>query len=202
MPAGKPGGVGPRAVVTIDGMSDLKIALVRAGQREDAAVTTGTKAWELVQGRRRRHRRPGQRRRLKDLAYELQDGDEVEGVAIDSADGHDILRHSTAHVMAQAVQDLYPDAKLGIGPPIRDGFYYDFDVETPFVPEDLEKIETRMRKIIKEGQRFSRRVTTDADALNELKDEPYKVELIGLKGCRQEPTTRPRGRASRWAPAS
>ena len=120
---------------------------------------------------------------LKDLSYELQDGDEVEGVAIDSADGHDILRHSTAHVMAQAVQDLYPDARLGIGPPIRDGFYYDFDVETPFVPEDLEKIETRMRKIIKEGQRFSRRVTTDADALNELKDEPYKVELIGLKAA-------------------
>ncbi len=120
---------------------------------------------------------------LKDLSYELQDGDEVEGVAIDSPDGHDILRHSTAHVMAQAVQDLYPDARLGIGPPIRDGFYYDFDVETPFVPEDLEKIETRMRKIIKEGQRFSRRVTTDADALSELKDEPYKVELIGLKAA-------------------
>ncbi|WP_028651909.1 threonine--tRNA ligase [Nocardioides halotolerans] len=163
-------------------MSDLKIALVRAGQREDVAVTTGTKAWEpfkddadviaaRVNGA------------LKDLSYELQDGDEVEGVAIDSPDGHDILRHSTAHVMAQAVQDLFPEAKLGIGPPIRDGFYYDFDVETPFVPEDLEKIETRMRKIIKEGQRFSRRVTTDADALRELQDEPYKIELIGLKGA-------------------
>ena len=108
--------------------------------------------------------------------------------------------------MAQAVQDLYPDARLGIGPPIRDGFYYDFDVETPFVPEDLEKIETRMRKIIKEGQRFSRRVTTDADALNELKDEPYKVELIGLKGCGgldRLDQRRDRGRsASRSAPAS
>src|SRR4051812_18723221 len=162
-------------------MSDLKIALVRAGQREDVAVTTGTKAWEPFQEDQDviAARVNGA---LKDLSYELQDGDEVEGVAIDSTDGHDILRHSTAHVMAQAVQDLYPDAKLGIGPPIRDGFYYDFDVETPFVPEDLEKIETRMRKIIKEGQRFSRRVTTDADALSELKDEPYKVELIGLKG--------------------
>ena len=92
---------------------------------------------------------------LRDLAYELQDGDEVEGVAIDSPDGRDILRHSTAHVMAQAVQQLWPDAKLGIGPPIENGFYYDFDVETPFVPEDLDKIETAMRKIIKEGQRFS-----------------------------------------------
>ena len=104
--------------------------------------------------------------------------------------------------MAQAVQDLFPDAKLGIGPPITDGFYYDFDVETPFVPEDLEKIETRMRKIIKEGQRFSRRVTTDADALDELKDEPYKIELIGLKGAGAAATTPPRVRASRSAPAS
>ncbi len=162
-------------------MSELKIALVHAGQREDVAVTTGTKAWEPFKDSADviAARVNGE---LKDLSYELQDGDEVEGVAIDSADGHDILRHSTAHVMAQAVQDLFPDAKLGIGPPITDGFYYDFDVETPFVPEDLEKIETRMRKIIKEGQRFSRRVTTDADALDELKDEPYKIELIGLKG--------------------
>ena len=97
--------------------------------------------------------------------------------------------------MAQAVQELFPDAKLGIGPPIENGFYYDFDVETPFVPEDLEKIETRMRKIIKEGQRFSRRVTTDADAIDELKDEPYKIELIGLKGGGQERRRR-RGSAS------
>jgi threonyl-tRNA synthetase len=162
-------------------MSELKIALIHAGEREERAVTTGTKAWEPFQDDSQviAARVNGV---LKDLSYELQDGDEVEGVAIDSPDGHDILRHSTAHVMAQAVQDLWPDAKLGIGPPIRDGFYYDFDVETPFHPEDLEKIESRMRKIIKEGQRFSRRVTTDADALNELKDEPYKVELIGLKG--------------------
>jgi threonyl-tRNA synthetase len=163
-------------------MSDLKIALVHASEREVREVTTGTKAWELfkddesvIAAR--------VNLTLKDLSYELQEGDEVEGVAIDSADGHDILRHSTAHVMAQAVQDLHPDARLGIGPPIRDGFYYDFDVETPFHPEDLDKIETRMRKIIKEGQRFSRRITTDADALTELKDEPYKVELIGLKGA-------------------
>jgi threonyl-tRNA synthetase len=166
-------------------MSDLKIALVHAGERADVAVTTGTKAWELFKEDAdvvAVRVDAGEGQSLKDLSYELQDGDEVEGVAIDSADGHDILRHSTAHVMAQAVQDLFPDAKLGIGPPIRDGFYYDFDVEVPFVPEDLEKIETRMRKIIKEGQRFSRRVTTDADALDELADEPYKVELIGLKG--------------------
>jgi threonyl-tRNA synthetase len=163
-------------------MSELKIVLVHAGERADVAVTTGTKAWEPFKDDQDviAARVNGD---LKDLSYELGDGDEVEGVSIDSPDGHDILRHSTAHVMAQAVQDLFPDAKLGIGPPITDGFYYDFDVATPFVPEDLDKIETRMRKIIKEGQRFSRRVTTDADALDELQDEPYKVELIGLKGA-------------------
>ncbi|MGN0063138.1 MAG: threonine--tRNA ligase [Nocardioides sp.] len=119
---------------------------------------------------------------LKDLSYALADGDEVEGVEISTADGRDILRHSTAHVLAQAVQQLYPEAKLGIGPPITDGFYYDFDVETPFTPDDLTKIESAMRKIVKENQRFERRVTTDADALVELADEPYKIELIGLKG--------------------
>jgi threonyl-tRNA synthetase len=162
-------------------VSDLKIAIVRAGEREGRAVTTGTKAWELFRDDDAviAARVGGA---LKDLSYELADGDEVESVAIDSADGHDILRHSTAHVMAQAVQDLFPSARLGIGPPIENGFYYDFDVETPFTPDDLEKIETRMRKIIKEGQRFSRRVTSDADAISELKDEPYKIELIGLKG--------------------
>lgn len=101
---------------------------------------------------------------------------------MESTDGRDILRHSTAHVLAQAVQDLFPEARLGIGPPIENGFYYDFDVETPFHPEDLAKIETRMRKIIKENQRFERRPISDADAINELQDEPYKIELIGLKG--------------------
>src|SRR3954452_12047405 len=84
--------------------------------------------------------------------------------------------------MAQAVQDIFAEARLGIGPPITDGFYYDFDVPEPFVPDDLEKIETRMRKIVKEGQRFSRRPVSDDDARAELADEPYKLELIGLKG--------------------
>ncbi len=171
-------------------MPEIKVVRVHADVRQDQTVTTGTKAWELfaedtdvIAARiSSGSTSEGDDSALKDLAYELVDGDVVESVAIDSPDGHDILRHSTAHVMAQAVQDLFPDAKLGIGPPITDGFYYDFDVETPFNPADLEKIETRMRKIIKEGQRFSRRVTTDADALAELADEPYKLELIGLKG--------------------
>nr|WP_231591256.1 threonine--tRNA ligase [Saccharothrix sp. ST-888] len=119
---------------------------------------------------------------LKDLAYVVQDGEEVEPVAIGSKDGLDILRHSTAHVMAQAVQELFPEAKLGIGPPIKDGFYYDFDVEKPFHPDDLKVIEKKMQEIIKRGQKFSRRVVTDEAAREELAAEPFKLELIGLKG--------------------
>ena len=119
---------------------------------------------------------------LRDLAWRLADGDRVEPVTIDSPDGLNILRHSTAHVLAQAVQDLFPQAKLGIGPPIENGFYYDFDVPAAFTPEDLKSIEQKMRQIVKEGQRFSRRVVTDSEARTELADEPYKLELIGIKG--------------------
>ena len=118
---------------------------------------------------------------LKDLWSELSDGDVVESVGISSPDGLNVLRHSTAHVLAQAVQEVFPETKLGIGPPIRDGFYYDFDPKDPFTPSDLEKLESAMRKIVKAGQRFRRRVTTEKDALAELKSEPYKCELIGLK---------------------
>ena len=162
-------------------MSDIRVTVVAAEAKAERTVTTGTRAWELFADTPEviAARVDGD---LRDLAHELTEGSLVEGVAIDSADGRDILRHSTAHVLAQAVQDLFPDAKLGIGPPIENGFYYDFDVETPFVPEDLVKIETRMRKIIKEGQKFSRRPVSDAEALDELADEPYKIELIGLKG--------------------
>jgi len=119
---------------------------------------------------------------LKDLWTELTEGDVVESVLISSADGLAVLRHSTAHVMAQAVQEVYANTRLGIGPPIKDGFYYDFDPENTFNPDDLIKIESAMRKIIKEGQRFRRRVTTEAEALKELAHEPYKCELIGIKG--------------------
>ena len=123
---------------------------------------------------------------LRDLWSELKDGDAVESISIDSPDGLNVLRHSTAHVLAQAVQEVYPETKLGIGPPIRDGFYYDFDPKEPFTPSDLEKLETAMRKIIKAGQRFKRRVTNEKDALAELKNEPYKCELIGLKSSALE----------------
>ena len=119
---------------------------------------------------------------LKDLWTELAEGDVVESVSISSPDGLAVLRHSTAHVMAQAVQEVYANTRLGIGPPIKDGFYYDFDPVNTFNPDDLVKIESAMRKIVKEGQRFRRRVTTEAEALKELANEPYKCELIGIKG--------------------
>ena len=167
-------------------MPDIKVVLVHAEERQDRTVTTGTKAWELFRDEpdvvAARVTGGDGEPALRDLATQVEDGDVVEPVLIDSRDGHDILRHSTAHVMAQAVQELFPEARLGIGPPVENGFYYDFDVPTPFVPEDLEKIETRMRKIVKANQRFSRRAVSDADARGELADEPYKLELIGLKG--------------------
>ena len=120
---------------------------------------------------------------LKDLAHQVVDKDIVEGVHISSKDGLDILRHSTAHVLAQAVQSLNPKAKLGFGPPITDGFYYDFDVADAFTPEDLKSIEKTMQKIVQSGQRFVRRVSNDSDASAELAGEPYKLELINLKSA-------------------
>jgi threonyl-tRNA synthetase len=120
--------------------------------------------------------------RLRDLNW-VPDADvEVEAVAADTEDGRSVIRHSCAHVLAQAVQDLFPQAKLGIGPPITDGFYYDFDVAEPFTPEDLQKLEKRMQKIVKDGQLFSRRVYESKDqARLELADEPFKLELVDDK---------------------
>ncbi|MHB9754940.1 threonine--tRNA ligase [Streptomyces sp. BYX5S] len=162
-------------------MSDVRVTVQRDSEREERVVTTGTTAAELFAGERTivAARVAGE---LKDLAYEVADGETVEPVEISSEDGLNILRHSTAHVMAQAVQEIFPEAKLGIGPPIKDGFYYDFDVKEPFTPEDLKRIEKKMQEIQKRGQKFSRRVTSDEDAAVELADEPYKLELIGLKG--------------------
>ncbi len=119
---------------------------------------------------------------LRDLAHVLNAGDVVEPVAIDSADGLNILSHSAAHVLAQAVQNVNPEAKLGIGPPVTDGFYYDFDVEDAFTPEDMKALEKAMSRIVRAGQRFMRRVVTEDEARAELAAEPYKLELIGLKG--------------------
>ncbi|WP_432012742.1 threonine--tRNA ligase [Streptomyces cucumeris] len=162
-------------------MSDVRVIIQRDSEREERVVATGTTAAELFTGERSivAARVGGE---LKDLAYVPADGEEIEPVEITSQDGLDILRHSTAHVMAQAVQELFPEAKLGIGPPIKDGFYYDFDVETPFHPDDLKRIEKKMQEIQKRGQKFSRRAVTDEAAREELAGEPYKLELIGLKG--------------------
>ncbi|MBP3036077.1 threonine--tRNA ligase [Arthrobacter sp. zg-ZUI100] len=118
---------------------------------------------------------------LTDLDTELGEGAAVEAVTIDSEDGLNVLRHSTAHVMAQAVQQLRPDAKLGIGPYIKDGFYFDFDVAEPFTPEDLKTLEKMMQKIINSNQKFARRVVSEEEAREAMANEPYKLELLGKK---------------------
>src|SRR5690625_3089766 len=126
---------------------------------------------------------------LKDLVTDvsaLPAGSTVEPVRIDSEDGLAILRHSAAHVLAQAVQQVRSDAKLGIGPPITDGFYYDFDVETPFTPEDLKDLEKVMNRIIREGQTFVRRVVTDEAPRDEVAEEPYLLVLVGHDGSGED----------------
>jgi threonyl-tRNA synthetase len=147
---------------------------------EETKVTTGTTGAELFFERRDVvvARVNGE---LKDLDQELPEGAEVEGVTIDSPDGLNVLRHSTAHVMAQAVQLLRPDAKLGIGPYITDGFYFDFDVAEPFTPEDLKTLEKMMLKIVNQNQKFVRRVVSEDEAREAMKNEPYKLELLGKK---------------------
>ncbi|HYO20025.1 MAG TPA: threonine--tRNA ligase, partial [Dermatophilaceae bacterium] len=159
-------------------LSSADITVSIAGSQR--SVTAGTTAADLFAHDRTTlvARVNGQ---LRDLAHELADGDLVEPVGADSDEGLAVLRHSAAHVLAQAVQQINPAARLGIGPPIQDGFYYDFDVETPFTPEDLKALEKAMQRIINEGQTFQRRVVTDEAARLELADEPYKCELIGLK---------------------
>ena len=143
------------------------------------AVASGSTGFEVFQDKKGVAQRVNGE--LKDLAHVLTAGDKVEAVLIDSADGLSILRHSTAHVLAQAVQKINPDARLGIGPPITDGFYYDFDVAEPFTPESLKALEKEMDRIIRSGQRFVRRVVSDSEAAKELSNEPNKLELISLK---------------------
>ncbi len=157
----------PQITLTVDGVQQT--------------VDEGTTAADLFTGRRDVvvARVDGE---LRDLATPVPDGASVEAVTITEPDGLAVLRHSAAHVLAQAVQELDPKARLGIGPPVTDGFYYDFDVATPFTPEDLKALEKVMQRIVKEGQTFRRRDVTEAEARTELADEPYKLELIGLKG--------------------
>ncbi|GEB21148.1 threonine--tRNA ligase [Paenarthrobacter aurescens] len=160
-------------------MSDAQqITLIVDG--EETKVTEGTTGAELFFERRDVvvARVNGV---LKDLDQVLTEGADVQGVTIDSPDGLNVLRHSTAHVMAQAVQQLRPDAKLGIGPYITDGFYFDFDVSEPFTPEDLRTLEKMMQKIINQNQKFVRRVVTEDEARQAMANEPYKLELLGKK---------------------
>ncbi|RVW04007.1 threonine--tRNA ligase [Rhodococcus xishaensis] len=127
---------------------------------------------------------------LRDLSWAPDVDVEIEAVAADTEDGRSVIRHSAAHVLAQAVQQEFPEAKLGIGPPIKDGFYYDFRVDRPFTPEDLTRLEKRMKQIVKGAQRFSRRVVEDIDdARAELADEPFKLELISDKSRSDESLT-------------
>lgn len=156
-------------------MSALSITVAGAAQQVEAGATAAdlfAEDREIVVARING--------KLVDLSTELTDGDTVEPVSIHEEDGLNVLRHSAAHVMAQAVQEYRKDAKLGIGPYITDGFYFDFDVEEPFTPEDLKKIEKNMVKIIKSGQTFRRRVVTQAEAEAEMANEPYKLELLTL----------------------
>jgi threonyl-tRNA synthetase len=163
-------------------MSQIRVRVLdRQSQGTEREVTTGTTASDLYAGDPSVvvARVNGE---LRDLSGELHDGDVVEPVPADSRDGLMVIRHSAAHVMAQAVQQAFPAAKLGIGPPIENGFYYDFDVPQAFTPDDLKAIEARMRVIVKQGQRFARREVSDEQARLELAAEPYKLELVGIKG--------------------
>jgi threonyl-tRNA synthetase len=116
--------------------------------------------------------------RQRDLAYVPEPGAHVEILTSSEDLGREILRHSTAHVLAQAVLRLFPGAKYAIGPPIEDGFYYDFDVETPFTPDDLLRIEGEMDRIVEENQRFERAEVDKEQALELFRDQPYKLEII------------------------
>ena len=166
-------------------MSTPQVHVVIAGEQHDRAIdettTWGDVLADLVPNLRGVvvARVDGE---LVDLDQPARAWAVVEPVLASDPDGLRVLRHSTAHVMAQAVQDVFPEAKLGIGPPIENGFYYEFDVAEPFTPEDLAKVEKRMGEILKQGQRFVRRVISDADARVELADEPYKCRLLGSEG--------------------
>jgi threonyl-tRNA synthetase len=158
--------------------AELRITLAGA----ERVVAAGTTAGDALEADGRTVIAARVNGEARDLAHPLADGDAVEPIEVSTEEGRAIVRHSTAHVMAQAVQELFPEAKLGIGPPVDNGFYYDFDVAQAFHPDDLKRVEKRMREIVKQGQLFSRRAVSDDEARAELADEPYKLELIGLKG--------------------
>lgn len=163
-------------------MSNIKVLIEGSAQELEVGAT----AFDAVGGKDRSIVVARINGELRDLSTKLADGDEVEAVSVESEDGLAVLRHSTAHITAQAVQSLFPDSKLGIGPFIKDGYYYDFKTEIPFTPDDVVAIEKKMVEILKSGQKFVRRVVSESAALAELAKEPFKIELIGIKGAQDE----------------
>jgi threonyl-tRNA synthetase len=163
-------------------MSNLKVLIEGSAQE----IEVGATAFDAVGGKDRSIVVARINGELRDLSTPLVDGDEVEPVSVESEEGLAVLRHSTAHITAQAVQSLFPDSKLGIGPFIKDGYYYDFKTEIPFTPDDLVAIEKKMVEILKSGQKFVRRVVSESAALSELVHEPFKIELIGIKGAQDD----------------
>jgi len=147
-------------------------------QKLTTPIEPGATAYDLVGDKARQVVVARANGELVDLSYLVKDGDHIEAVLITEPEGLQVLRHSAAHVVAQATQQLFPDAKLGIGPPIKDGFFYDFGVETPFSPEDLAAIEKKTIEIINSGQKFARRIITREDAAAELAHETFKVQLL------------------------
>ena len=160
----------PSAEITVNGPDGASLAT-----GDDATARDALQQMGAIRGQVLAARIDGV---VRDLETTLTDGTTVEPVGADSDDGREILRHSVAHIMAQAVTDLYPNAKFAIGPPITDGFYYDFDVAEPFTPEDLQRIEDRMHEIIRENQAFRRRELSREEALELFADQPYKREII------------------------
>lgn len=160
----------------------ITITVSQSGATDERQVDTATTGLDLFGEDRSIVAMKVNGGETRDLARELTEGDRIEPVLITSPEGLAILRHSTAHVSAQAVQNLHAEAKLGIGPPITDGFYYDFQLAEPFTPESLKAIQKQMVRIIKEKQTFVRRVVDDETAKQELADEPFKLELVDLKG--------------------
>ncbi|NBU31892.1 MAG: threonine--tRNA ligase [Actinobacteria bacterium] len=154
------------------------VAVLVGQDKQSLDIEAGATAFDVVGDKARKVVVARVNGNLVDLSYVLVEGDVVEPVLVSDPDGLSVLRHSVAHIVAQATQEIFPQAKLGIGPPIKDGFFYDFGIETPFSPEDLSAIEKRSIEIINSGQKFSRRVTERTAAISELASEPFKVALL------------------------
>lgn len=168
----------------------MKVTLKDGSVKEfSAPITAGDITKEISMGLYRNACSCKINGEVKDLRTVVDCDCDFEVLTFDNADGKKTFNHTASHIMAQAVKRLYPDVKLTIGPAIEDGFYYDFDVEKPFSPEDLEKIEKEMKAIVKEGFEIEKFELEPAEAIKlmEEKNEPYKVELINEHAEKGEP---------------